>query len=95
MQIKTTSSLWTLRNAVEGVQIFGGIGSGKTSGSGRMLGLKYLSAGLGGLVLSSLMKKSFGKNIASWQVEKKTCWSLNPAAVIISTSLTMKARARA
>lgn len=43
---------WTARNAVEGVQIFGGIGSGKTSGPGRMLALKYLSAGFGGLVLT-------------------------------------------
>jgi hypothetical protein len=43
---------WTIRNAVEGVQIFGGIGSGKTSGSGRMLALKYLKAGFGGLVLT-------------------------------------------
>ena len=43
---------WTARNAVEGVQIFGGIGSGKTSGSGRMLALKYLKAGFGGLVLT-------------------------------------------
>lgn len=43
---------WTLRHAVEGVQIFGGIGSGKTSGSGRMLALKYLKAGFGGLVLT-------------------------------------------
>lgn len=45
-------SHWTARHAVEGVQIFGGIGSGKTSGSGRMLALKYLSAGFGGLVLT-------------------------------------------
>lgn len=44
---------WTIRDAVEGVQIFGGIGSGKTSGSGRMLALKYLSHGFGGLVLSA------------------------------------------
>lgn len=44
---------WTARHAVEGVQIFGGIGSGKTSGSGRMLALKYLSAGFGGLVLTA------------------------------------------
>src|ERR1700742_4484242 len=44
---------WTIRNAVEGVQIFGGIGSGKTSGSGRMLALKYLAAGFGGLVLTA------------------------------------------
>lgn len=46
------ASYWTVRNAVEGVQIFGGIGSGKTSGSGRMLALQYLSAGFGGLVLT-------------------------------------------
>lgn len=45
-------SYWTVRHAVEGVQIFGGIGSGKTSGSGRMLALKYLAAGFGGLVLT-------------------------------------------
>lgn len=44
--------VWTARNAVEGVQIFGGIGSGKTTGSGRMLALKYLSNGFGGLVLT-------------------------------------------
>lgn len=43
---------WTIRQAVEGVQIFGGIGSGKTSGSGRMLALKYLQNGFGGLVLT-------------------------------------------
>ena len=43
---------WTIRNALEGVQIFGGIGSGKTSGSGRMLALKYLQHGFGGLVLT-------------------------------------------
>lgn len=43
---------WTIRDAVEGVQIFGGIGSGKTSGSGRMLALKYLKFGFGGLVLT-------------------------------------------
>jgi len=47
------SSFWTIRNAVEGVQIFGGIGSGKTSGSGRFLALKYLKNGFGGLVLTA------------------------------------------
>ena len=31
---------WTARHAVEGTQIFGGIGSGKTSGSGQTLALK-------------------------------------------------------
>lgn len=43
---------WTIRQAVEGVQIFGGIGSGKTSGSGKKIALKYLKAGFGGLVLT-------------------------------------------
>ncbi|MBL7867382.1 MAG: TraM recognition domain-containing protein [Flavobacterium lindanitolerans] len=43
---------WTIGNSVEGVQIFGGIGSGKTSGSGRFFALKYLSKGYGGLVLT-------------------------------------------
>lgn len=43
---------WTVRDAVEGVQIFGGIGSGKTSGSGRLLALKYLFSHFGGIVLT-------------------------------------------
>lgn len=43
---------WTIREAVEGVQVFGGIGSGKTSGSARTLALKYLANGFGGLVLT-------------------------------------------
>src|SRR6218665_189909 len=43
---------WTIRNAVEGTQIFGGIGSGKSSGAGQFIALKYLAAGFGGLVLT-------------------------------------------
>ncbi len=50
---KSGSTSWTIRNAVEGVQVFGGIGSGKTSGSGKMLALKYLENGFGGLVLTA------------------------------------------
>jgi hypothetical protein len=41
----------TIGNACEGVQIFGGIGSGKTSGSGEALARSFLRAGFGGLVL--------------------------------------------
>src|SRR5580693_1683679 len=41
---------FTLRDACAGVHIFGGIGSGKTSGSGRMIAGAYLRAGMGGLV---------------------------------------------
>ncbi len=42
---------FTLRDACNGVHIFGAIGSGKTSGSGRALSGAYLRAGMGGLVL--------------------------------------------
>ena len=42
---------WCLRDALEGVQIFGGIGSGKTSGSGRALAHAFLRSGMGGVVL--------------------------------------------
>lgn len=42
---------FTIGNAVENVSIVGGIGSGKTSASGRQLALSYLSAGFGALVL--------------------------------------------
>lgn len=44
---------FTLADACEGVQIFGGIGSGKTSGSGAELARAYLRAGFGGLVLTA------------------------------------------
>lgn len=44
-------SAFTIRHAVEGILICGGIGSGKSSGSGRMIALKYLANGFGGLVL--------------------------------------------
>ncbi len=45
-------SPFTIAHAIEGVQIFGGIGSGKSSGSARMLALRYLQSGMGGLVLT-------------------------------------------
>jgi len=43
---------FTVRNALENIQVFGGIGSGKSSGSGRLLATKYLEKGWGGLVLT-------------------------------------------
>jgi hypothetical protein len=42
---------FTIADACEGIQIFGGIGSGKTSGSGESLARAFLNAGFGGLVL--------------------------------------------
>lgn len=55
---KQRASQFTIRNAVEGLQIFGGIGSGKTSGSGRTFAIKYLSHGFAGLVLTAKMDEA-------------------------------------
>lgn len=44
-------SSWSVRDAVRGLQIFGSIGSGKSSGSGEFIARKYLKLGWGGLVL--------------------------------------------
>ncbi|MGE6221068.1 TraM recognition domain-containing protein [Nubsella zeaxanthinifaciens] len=52
IEFKKNSKPWTYRHAFEGVQIFGGIGSGKTSGSGAKIAMKYLEKGFGGLVLT-------------------------------------------
>jgi hypothetical protein len=45
--------VFTTGSAVENTLIVGGIGSGKTSGSGRALATAYLSAGFGALVLAA------------------------------------------
>ncbi|MEO1262067.1 MAG: TraM recognition domain-containing protein [Bacteroidota bacterium] len=54
----SSKDVWTLRNAVEGVQIFGGIGSGKSSGSGKTIAYSLLNAGYGGVVLTSKMDET-------------------------------------
>lgn len=46
-------NLWTVRDAVEGTQVFGATGSGKSSGSGRALAVSMLRKGFGGLVLTA------------------------------------------
>lgn len=46
-------NFWSLRDAFEGVQVFGGTGSGKSSGSGQALARAFLSSNLGGLVLTA------------------------------------------
>jgi len=43
--------VWCLADAVKGTQIFGGIGSGKTSGSAKTIAQSFLLRGFGGLVL--------------------------------------------
>lgn len=42
---------WTIDDAMKGVSIMGGTGSGKTSASGKTLAIKYLKEGWGGVVL--------------------------------------------
>ena len=42
------SDAWTIRDACEGVQIFGAIGSGKTSGSCKSIAQSFLGNGFGG-----------------------------------------------
>lgn len=44
---------WTIGDSFEGTQVFGGNGSGKTTGSGALLAVKMLEAGYGGLVMTS------------------------------------------
>jgi hypothetical protein len=46
-------NFWSLNDAFQGVQIFGGTGSGKTSGSGQALARAFLKNNLGGLVLTA------------------------------------------
>ncbi|HEV2331361.1 MAG TPA: TraM recognition domain-containing protein [Verrucomicrobiae bacterium] len=46
-----TADAWRIRDACEGIQIFGATGSGKTSGSGHALARAFLENGFGGLVL--------------------------------------------
>ena len=46
-------NFWCLKDAFEGVQILGGTGSGKSSGSGQALARAFLESNLGGLVLTA------------------------------------------
>ncbi len=48
----STSDNWTVQDSLEGTQIFGANGSGKTSGSGAALASRMLALGYGGLILT-------------------------------------------
>src|SRR5580658_1454862 len=45
--------VFTVGDPCEGVAAFGGVGSGKSSGSGAALARAFLSSGFGGLVLTA------------------------------------------
>ncbi len=49
-EITNPIDVLSLEDIVKGIQIFGGIGSGKTSGSARQLALEFLQRGYGGIV---------------------------------------------
>ena len=52
-QPKLPENFWCLNDAFQGVQVFGGTGSGKSSGSGQALARAFLMGNLGGLVLTA------------------------------------------
>jgi hypothetical protein len=53
LRFAETDDAWSLRHACENAQIFGRIGSGKTSGSGLHIAKSFLRSGFGGLVLTA------------------------------------------
>lgn len=53
---------WSLTDAFQGTQIFGGTGSGKTSGSGQAIARAFLRNNLGGVVLTAKTDE-----VATWQ----------------------------
>ena len=55
-------NFWCLNDAFQGVQIFGGTGSGKSTGSGQALARAFLNANMGGLVLTAKTDE-----LAAWQ----------------------------
>lgn len=59
---------WTLEDAVAGTHIFGGNGSGKTTGSGQTLAKAFLRAGFGGLVLCAKPDER-----VNWERYAKAC----------------------
>jgi len=58
---------WTIKDACEGVQIVGGTGSGKTSGSGQTIAKTYLASGFGGVILT--VKPNEADEWEKWAVE--------------------------
>jgi hypothetical protein len=50
---RQAENFWCLNDAFQGVQVLGGTGSGKSSGSGQALARAFMEANLGGLVLTA------------------------------------------
>lgn len=67
---------WRVRDSFESVQIFGSVGSGKTSGSGRAVAHSYLKAGYGGLVCCAMPSER-----ALWERYAAECGRSNSVIV--------------
>ncbi len=59
---KRPENFWCLNDAFQGVQVFGGTGSGKSTGSGQAIARAFLEANLGGLVLTAKTDE-----LSTWQ----------------------------
>lgn len=68
---------WCVRDAFEGVQVFGGTGSGKSSGSGQALARAFLESNFGGLVLTAKTDE-----VLSWRRWAKATNRLNDLIVV-------------
>lgn len=62
------SDRFTIGDSLEGIQIFGATGSGKTSGSGRKIAKSFLKKGYGGLILCAKPDER-----KSWEEYAKQC----------------------
>ncbi|MGC3992049.1 MAG: type IV secretory system conjugative DNA transfer family protein [Chthoniobacteraceae bacterium] len=74
---KSPQNYWCLKDAFEGVQIFGGTGSGKSSGSGQALARAYLESNLGGLVLTAKTDE-----VIAWREYAKTTGRINDLIIV-------------
>jgi type IV secretory pathway TraG/TraD family ATPase VirD4 len=68
---------WSLNDAFQGVQILGGTGSGKSSGSGHAIARAFLKANLGGLVLTAKTDEVF-----AWKKYAKATGRLDDLLII-------------
>ena len=74
---KLPENYWSLNDAFQGVQVFGGTGSGKSSGSGQALARAFLKANLGGLVLTAKTDEA-----AQWQAYAEDAGRANDLIVV-------------
>lgn len=72
---------WKIGDAFQGTQIFGGTGSGKTTGSGAAIACALLKAGFGGLVLTAKADE-----VSRWKSYAITCGRADDVVEISPTN---------